>query len=60
MPVEVKGRAGAVRVAALTITMAPRLVAMNDQSLLFNNLVLALRPRLAQSAAGAARTRSSG
>jgi hypothetical protein len=47
---EVKDRSGAVRAAALTVTMTPRLVAMNDQSLLFNNLVLSLRPRL--SAAG--------
>jgi Flp pilus assembly protein TadD len=31
--------------------MTPRLVAMNDQSLLFNNLVLALRTRLATSGA---------
>jgi tetratricopeptide (TPR) repeat protein len=33
--------------------MAPRLVAMNDQSLLFNNMVIVLRSRLAQSPGGA-------
>jgi tetratricopeptide (TPR) repeat protein len=54
MPVEVQGRSGGVRAATLTISMTPRLVAMNDQSLLFNNLVIVLRTRLAQSAAGGA------
>ncbi len=53
LTVEAKDKAGAVKPGSLTITMAPRLVAMNDQSLLFNNLVLALRPRLAQSPAAA-------
>jgi membrane-associated protease RseP (regulator of RpoE activity) len=52
MPVEVLARAGGVRPAALTISMTPRLVAMNDQSLLFNNLVIVLRARLAQSPGG--------
>jgi hypothetical protein len=47
--VEVVGKTGAPRTATLTIVMAARLVAMNDQSLLFNNLVLALRTRLATS-----------
>jgi membrane-associated protease RseP (regulator of RpoE activity) len=54
LTVEVKDRAGAVKGAGLTVTMAPRLVAMNDQSLMFNNLVLALRPRLAAGPGGAA------
>jgi tetratricopeptide (TPR) repeat protein len=52
MPVEVQARAGGVKPATLTITMTPRLVAMNDQSLLFNNLVIVLRTRLAQSPGG--------
>jgi tetratricopeptide (TPR) repeat protein len=53
VPVEVQARAGGVKPAALTISMTPRLVAMNDQSLLFNNLVIVLRARLAQSPGGA-------
>jgi hypothetical protein len=52
--VEARDKAGAVKAASLTISMAPRLVAMNDQSLLFNTLVLALRPRLAPSSTGGA------
>jgi membrane-associated protease RseP (regulator of RpoE activity) len=52
--VEAKDMSGASKSGSVTITMAPRLVAMNDQSLLFNNLVLALRPRIAQAAAAAA------
>jgi tetratricopeptide (TPR) repeat protein len=51
--VDVVGKAGAARTATLTIAMAPRLVAMNDQSLLFNNLVLTLRTRLATSGTAA-------
>jgi tetratricopeptide (TPR) repeat protein len=47
LSVEIKDKSGAIRAGTLAISMAPRLVAMNDQSLLFNNLVLALRPRLA-------------
>ncbi len=54
VPIEVQGRSGAVRSATLTTSMTPRLVAMSDQSLLFNNLVIVLRTRLAQSAAGGA------
>jgi len=54
LTVEAKDKTGAVKSGALRITMAPRLVAMNDQSLLFNNLVLALRPRLAPSPTGGA------
>jgi hypothetical protein len=54
LTIEVRDRAGTVKGAALTVTLAPRLVAMNDQSLLFNNLVLSLRARLAPSASGAA------
>jgi hypothetical protein len=50
LTVEVKDKSGAVKGAPLTVTMAPRLVAMNDQSLLFNNLVLTLRARLAPGA----------
>jgi tetratricopeptide (TPR) repeat protein len=50
LTVEVKDRNGASKGASLVIAMAPRLIAMNDQSLLFNNLVLTLRPRLALSA----------
>jgi hypothetical protein len=45
--VEARDKTGAAKAVTLTISMAPRLVAMNDQSLLFNNLVLALRPQLA-------------
>lgn len=47
--VEATDKAGAAKPVTLTIAMAPRLVAMNDQSLLFNNLMLSLRPRLAQA-----------
>ncbi len=50
--VEVQARAGGAKPAALTISMTPRLVAMNDQSLLFNNIVIVLRSRLAQSSGG--------
>jgi hypothetical protein len=50
--VEVVDRTGAVRAVGLTVSMAPRLVAMNDQSLLFNGLVLALRARAASSPGG--------
>jgi hypothetical protein len=54
LAIEVRDKAGAAKTAALTVTLAPRLVAMNDQSLLFNNLVLSLRPRLAPAAGGGA------
>jgi hypothetical protein len=54
LTLEVKDKAGAAKPAALTVTMAPRLVAMNDQSLLFNNLALTLRARLAPAASGQA------
>jgi tetratricopeptide (TPR) repeat protein len=54
LAVEVLDRAGATRPVTLAITMAPRLVAMNDQSLLFNDLVLALRSRLAPAPTGGA------
>jgi hypothetical protein len=53
LAVEVRDRSGAVKGAVLVVTMAPRLVAMNDQSLLFNNLVLALRASVT-SAGGSA------
>jgi tetratricopeptide (TPR) repeat protein len=53
MAVDVQARAGGVRPATLTISMTPRLVAMSDQSLLFNNLAIVLRTRLAQSPGGA-------
>jgi membrane-associated protease RseP (regulator of RpoE activity) len=49
---EVKGKAGGVKGATLTVAMAPRLVAMNDQSVLFNHLVLSLRSRLAAQSGG--------
>jgi len=52
--VEARDKAGATKTALLAISMTPRLVAMNDQSLLFNNLVLTLRPRLVPSPTGAA------
>lgn len=47
--VEARDRTGAAKSVALAIAMAPRLVAMNDQSLPFNDLVLVLRARLAAS-----------
>jgi len=53
LAVEVQARAGGVKPAALAISMTPRLVAMNDQSLLFNNLAIVLRTRLAQTPGGA-------
>jgi hypothetical protein len=49
LTVEFRDRSGAARQAALPVVMAPRLVAMNDQSLLFNNLVLTLRARAAST-----------
>jgi tetratricopeptide (TPR) repeat protein len=47
--VEVGGRTGGPRTATLTVALEPCLVAMNDQSLLFNNLVLVLRRDVATS-----------
>lgn len=49
LAIEVKDTAGAARAAELTVSMAPRLVAMHDQSLLFNTLALTWRARLATS-----------
>ncbi len=40
-------RAGAVRQAALKVSMAPRLIGISDQTLLANRLLLELRARLA-------------
>jgi len=51
LQVEVKDKTGAVKSVSLAVTMAPRLVAMNDQSLLFNNVLIGLRPRLTEGAA---------
>jgi hypothetical protein len=51
LTVEVQSKGGAPKPATLTITMAPCLVNMNDQSLLFNNLVVQLRTNLAKSGA---------
>jgi len=49
MAVEVMDRSGATRPADVTIVVVPRLIAMSDESWLFNNLVLALRARLAST-----------
>jgi hypothetical protein len=49
LQVELTDKSGAAKSAALAVTMAPRLVAMNDQSLLFNSLLLGLRPRVIQA-----------
>jgi hypothetical protein len=43
---EVKDRTGAVKLAELTVAMAPRLLAMSDETWLFNGLVLGLRSLL--------------
>jgi hypothetical protein len=53
LQVEAKDRAGAIKRAELTAAMAPRLLAMSDESWTFNSLVLGLRSRLS-SAAGQA------
>ncbi len=46
LAVQVSDRAGNAKAVQLTVSMAPRLVAMNDQSVLFNNLGLSLRARV--------------
>lgn len=46
LAVEARDRAGAVRRAELNVSMAPRLLAMSDQTWMFNSLVLSLRSRL--------------
>jgi hypothetical protein len=51
---EARGANGVPKRGELTIAMAPRLIAMTDQSLLFNAIVLSLRAALAQSAGGGA------
>jgi len=53
LAVEVKDRSGAPRRADVAIASTPRLIAMSDESWLFNNLILVLRGRLA-SAGGSA------
>ena len=50
LPVEAKDRAGAPKRADLSVTLAPRLVAMTDQSWLFNALVMSLRAAQVSSA----------
>ena len=52
LAIEARDKAGVVKRAELTISLVPRVVAMSDQSWLFNNLVLALRARLVPSADG--------
>jgi hypothetical protein len=50
LSIEARDQAGTVKTAQLAVTtVAPRLIAMSDQSLLFNNLILVLRTRLATS-----------
>lgn len=44
--VEARDRTGAVKRAELTVAMAPRLLAMSDETWTFNSLVLGLRNRL--------------
>jgi hypothetical protein len=46
LAVEVKDRSGALKRAELTVAMAPRLLAMSDETWTFNTLVLGLRSRL--------------
>ncbi len=53
LTLEVTDNAGMAKTASLAVTMAPRLVAMNDQSLPFNVLSITLRSRLSQPGAPA-------
>ena len=51
LAVEVMDRAGTRRHADVAIALKPRLIAMSDESRLFNNLILSLRARLASAGA---------
>jgi len=55
LAVEVMDRTGAAKRADVPVTMRPLVIATSDDSWLFNNLVLALRARLALAGEGGGR-----